>query len=168
MVERLKSRRLDGRRSNGGYRPGAGRKLGTVIESKRVARAQARLTGSTLMPDEMLRAWADMGYMDYARPGGKTVRIELTPSDRISCAKGAAPYYKAPLQAPKVAGDFAPSIVLQVDAAMIQQLAAGQQEVLRDMLHSIASGGVEAEKLAADPNRFAKILHPDSATEGRA
>lgn len=171
MVERRRRAKPDGRRNNGGARPN---RLGSVSEAKKVARARAQMTGTGMNPHELLRNWADTGVMAYPGGGGRKAKtVELTPADRISCAKGCAAYYKAPLQAIKVTGDAEKPIVLSIDEATARALSAGEQETLLGLLKLIGAGGAGMEALAgqstgADPGRYAATLTAESETEGRA
>lgn len=182
MVERVPSKRekrgKDGKKvgRRGGARKGAGRIKGSVSEAKKVARAVALRTGSGKYPDELLREWADTGYMVYARPAGSVVRVELQPSDRIACAKGCAPYYRAPYQARPAPGEQPPVLRLELDdktlAALVRE-APDKVDMLRDVLRMIQSGGADLPQLAqqqggADPARYGRLLSESSETAGRA
>lgn len=173
-LSRSNSERQRGRR--GGRRPGAGRKFGSTTEVKRVARAVARRTGSGKLPDELLREWADTGFMEYVRASGKRVVVELEPADRIACAKGSASYYKAPYQARPAPGERPPVVRLELDEKMVAALAAKSPEkldVLRDVLRAIQAGGGPVMQAAepagaADPERYARLLSETSDVAGSA
>lgn len=160
----------------GGRRAGAGRRVGSIDNAKRVARAMAARTGSGKYPDELLREWADTGYMDYVSTNGRRKRVELAPSDRISCARGSANFYRHPKAAVQSADAPPPVLRLELDdktlAALVRE-APDKVDMLRDVLRVIQSGGADLPQLAqqqggADPARYGRMLSESSETAGRA
>lgn len=183
MVERTPSRReglgRDGRRlgRRGGKRKGSGRRFGSIGETKKVARARAAMTGD--LPHELLLSWAQTGRMTYSSDKSEDRIVQLEPSDRISCARACANYYKAPYQARQAPGEQPPVVRLELDPKMLRAMAAknpDKLEVLRDILRAVQAGGgdpsaiLQAAKPAADadPDRYGRMLSETSPTAGEA
>lgn len=168
------------RGKNGGRRPGAGRRFGSVNEAKRVARARAAKID--LLPHELLLLWARTGKMSY--PGGRTE--ELEPSDRIACAKGCAAWYKPAMQPRPAPGEQPPVVRVELDEKMITAMAKNapdKLEVLRDVLRAIGAGGMDQGAAGtpsgiigadgvvlddSDPARYGRLLTETSEVDGRA
>ena len=174
MVERVRSTRAVPRQKRGRGRPRGGQS-----ETRKVAIARARLAGK--LPDELLLEWARTGRMAYAAAGSARTRtVELEPSDRIACAKGAANFYKAPYQARPQAGEQPPVYRIELDEKMVAALAARQPEkleVLRDVLRALRDGGggdlaQVARGLAptppSDSGRYGRMLSETSDVGGSA
>lgn len=168
------SRRVSGDKAErrGGRRAGAGRKLGTVSEAQKVARARAALMGK--LPHELMLEWARTGRMYYP---SRTGYVELDAADRISCAKGCAAYYKSTFQPRPAPGEQPPVVRLELDEKMISALAAkapDKLEVLRDVLRALQAGGADLAATAsgggggADPSRYGRMLSESSRTAGNA
>lgn len=141
----------------GGARKGAGRKPGGTTEARRVARAQAARSG--MLPDELLLEWARTGEMLDAK--GK--KVQLSPADRIACAKGCASYYKHPLAASKPQDEPAQPVVLTLDEKALRALSMGQQQALMEFFQLVQRGG-DLSKLSptstgADPEAYRKSLN---------
>lgn len=157
MVDRVKSKRIK-----------LGRPKGGIEEWKRVAIARAQRQG--MLPDELLKHWATTGYMDYVGQGPRKARaVELSPAERISCAKGCAQFYKAPMRA----AEGERPMVLTLDENLLAVLMSSGQpkmlETLRDVLLDLQAGKVSpttGDK--ADPQRYAETLRASSPTVGRA
>lgn len=166
MIERVKSTR---RGKMGGRRPGAGRKKGSRPEYKRVLAARAAREGA--LPHELMLEWARTGVMVDT----KGTRVELAPADRISCAKGAAPHYHAPMQAVKHTGDVEQPLVITLDDQVLAALAKrhpDRLEILRDVLRALQAGEVDKlvgeRRPTADPSAYAATLAPGTRTAGSA
>lgn len=181
MVDRVRINRVNDekdaksekRRSNlGGRRAGSGRKFGSVNAAKRVARARAALTDE--LPHELLLRWARTGRMAY--PSGRTV--ELDPSDRITCAKGCAAWYKPAMQPRPAPGEQPPVLKIELDEKMLAALARSSPDkldVLRDVLRVIQAGGGDLSQVAegslpgqADAARYGRMLSESSDVAGNA
>ncbi|MBZ0267897.1 hypothetical protein K8I85_07065 [bacterium] len=171
MVERVRSTLgRDGKRRGrrGGYRANGGRRLGSENEAKRVARAQAALTG--MLPHEMLLDWARTGRMYY--PGTRKTR-QLEPSERISCARACANFYRAPYQPTTAPGEQPPIVRVELDEKVLAKLSPESLGLLRDELRALQAEGVGDMRLvpssgAADPARYGRMLSESSETAGRA
>ncbi len=163
MVARIKSRRAPRKKSRrGGRRKNAGRPVGGLAETKKVARARAKMAG--MLPDELLLVWAREGKMD-----GEV----LDPQQRLYAASAAAPYYKSKLQPRPAPGEQPPTYRLELDPATIAKMSSDKLEIMREVFRAIAAGvsGVEGMvpvTATADPDRYARSLRPDSPTDGRA
>lgn len=178
MVDRVPSRRAAPKKK-GGARPNTGPKVGSVPEAKRVARAVAAMTGD--LPHELMLRWARTGRMEYPTVGGRRAYTsDLEPSDRISCAKGCAAYYKATYQPRPAPGEQPPVVRVELDEKMVAALAKSapdKLDVLRDVLRAIGAGGADLAQMGAvgggggdrpDASRYAKMLTETSDVEGRA
>ena len=176
MVDRVVSKRTASARKPNKIKRGRGRPKGGESQYKRVAREQAKLTGSGKLPDELLREWADTGFMEYVRSEKKRTRVQLEPSDRISCAKGCAAWYRPAMQPRQAPGEQPPVVRVELDEKMIAALAAkspDKLDVLRDVLRAIGAGGVDLEQAGessgqADPSRYGRMLSESSDVAGRA
>lgn len=179
MVDRVRSTRgKDGKRKGrrGGRREGSGRRFGSVNEAKSVARARAALVDD--LPHELLLKWARTGRMEYAR-GNEKVTVELEPSDRITCAKGCAAWYKPAMQPRTAPGEQPPVVRVELDEKMVAALAKNapdKLDVLRDVLRAVAAGGGELSQAMAaggssgqaDPSRYGRMLSESSDVAGSA
>lgn len=171
MIERAVSKRVERR---GGARPGAGKPKGSVSEATRIARIRAEQTGE--LPHELLLKWARTGRMAFPRRTGKTTIVDLSPQDRIACARACAAYYRAPYQARPMPGEQPPVVRVELDQEMVAALAAkspDKLEVLRDVLKAIAAGGgavgmPASESPRVDAARYGRMLSETSDVEGRA
>lgn len=148
----------------GGWRPGSGRRLGSVNEATRVARATAARDGK--LPHQLLREWSLTGVMRY--PGRGPVLLDS--SDRIACARACASYYEHPKAAVQPKDAPAPVVRVEMDERMVAALAKespDKLEMLRDVLRALQLGGgdlasvvstVGASPRAADPSRYGRLL----------
>lgn len=169
MVDRIeRTHRVSTRGKSGGRRPGAGRRLGSVNEAKKVARARA--LREDLLPHELLLVWARTGRMRY--PRGRVE--ELEPSDRIACAKGCASWFKPPLQPQRAPGEQPPVVRVELDARMIASItrdSPDRLELLREVLIAVGAGDsmiTLAQSEGTDPGRYAMMLQESSDVGGSA
>lgn len=176
-MERVKSRRDRPKREKlgmGGRRRNAGRKKGGVSEFKRVAQARARQVGG--LPHELLFKWASTGIMEVTTAKGKTLRVELEPADRISCAKGCAAWYAHPKAAARPADEKPPVVNVTLDESVLRSLAARRPdklELLRDVIRMVGAAGADVPQIdlvpsQADPSRYGAMLSATSSTRGSA
>lgn len=176
MVERMRSKREGRVERRGGYRKGAGRKVGSIPEVIRVARARAAREGR--LPHELLLEWARTGRMQFVSlKNGKSYSVALEPSDRIACAKGCAAWFKPAFQSRAAPGEQPPVVRLELDQKTLTALAKSSPDKLamfREVLAAIQAGGGEIGQAAlqapapADASRYGRMLSETSDVEGRA
>lgn len=180
MVERVRTRR--GKRGDAARR-GPGRPRGKGPEYKSVARARAARAG--MLPDELMHLWAWSGQMEeFDTLGRSRGHVKLAPSDRISCAKGCAEFFKSKKQAVRPPDEAPQPINVVLDEHLLAALSArspDRLEIVRDVLQAIAAaagdvGSIQAAAVAArtgsgraaDASAYARTLGPDTETQGSA
>lgn len=172
MVERVRPNRMAvglGKATVKTRRKGSkGRRIGSVNEAKRIAIVRAARQDK--LPHELLREWAITGKMYYPSGQGS---VTLDASERISCARACAGYYKHPKAAVQPKDAPAPVVRVELDEKMVAALAKSAPDklsIFREVLRSIQAVGGDLQMAAAqaavsapeavsgNARRYAKML----------